>query len=123
MPGPDPPSLRRRLLALLVGGAGAAWVVIALATYVDARFHTGRMLDAQLVEYSEVLGAIANHEALEIAGATTQHDPVYVQSCTYQVYSLEGALLLRSHEAPNAALAPAEGFSDVRAAGADWRAF
>jgi two-component system sensor histidine kinase QseC len=125
MPRPDrgAPSLRSRLLGLLVGGALCAWVLIAIATYFDARFHTARMLDAQLVEYSEVLGAIASHEALEIAGATTRHDPAYVQSCTYQVYSLEGQLLLRSHDAPNAALAPADGFSDVAAAGVQWRAF
>ena len=122
-PAPSAPSLRRRLLALLVGGAGAAWIVIAVATYVDTRVHTARLLDAQLVEYSEVLGAIANHEALEIAGGTTRHDPAYTQSCTYQVYGLDGALLLRSHDAPNEALAPAEGFSDVRAVGVDWRAF
>ena len=116
-------SLRRRLLGLLLGGVCLAWVGIAVATYFDARVHTGRMLDAQLVEYAEVLSAIAHHEALEIAGATTHHDPGYVQSCTYQVYGLDGALLLRSHDAPNAALAPEEGFSDVRAAGIDWRAY
>jgi two-component system sensor histidine kinase QseC len=116
-------SLRRRLLGLLVGGVGVAWIGIAIATYVDARVHTAGMLDAQLVEYSEVLGAIAHHEAFEIAGATTHHDPVYAQTCTYQVFGLDGALLLRSHDAPNAALAPQEGFSDVRSAGVDWRAF
>ena len=121
---PSAPSLRRRLLALLVGGAGAAWILVAAATWLDARVHVGRLLDAQLVEYAEVLGAIANHEALEIAsGTTTQHDPAYTQSCTYQVYALDGSLLLRSHDAPNAALAPAEGFSDVRAAKVDWRAY
>ena len=117
------PSLRRRLLGLLLGGLSLAWIGIAIATYVDARIHTARMLDAQLVEYSEVLGAIAHHEALEIAGATTHHDPAYVQSCTYQVFGLDGSLLLRSHDAPNMALAPQEGFSDVRSAGLDWRAF
>ena len=121
---PEPaPSLRRRLLALLLGGLSIAWIAVAAATYADARLHTGRMLDAQLVEYAEVLGAIASHEALEIAGATTQHDPAYVQSCTYQVYGLDGSLLLRSHDAPNAALSPQEGFSDVRSAGIDWRAY
>ena len=88
---PSPPSLRRRLLALLVGGAGAAWILVAAATWLDARVHVGRLLDAQLVEYAEVLGAIANHEALEIAGSTTQHDPAYTQSCTYQVYGLDGS--------------------------------
>jgi len=122
-PDRSAPSLRGRLLGLLVGGALGAWVPIAFATYFDARFHTARMLDAQLVEYSEVLGALASHEALEIAGATTRHDPAYVQSCAYQIYSLEGQLLLRSHDAPNAALAPAEGFSDVAADSVEWRAF
>ena len=116
------PSLRKRLLVLVLGALSLAWVAVAIATYLDARVHTGRMLDAQLVEYSEVLGAIASHEALEIAGTTTRHDPAYVQSCTYQVYGLDGSLLMRSHDAPNGALAAAEGFSDVRSAGIDWRA-
>src|SRR5689334_1845907 len=117
------PSLRRRLIVLLLGTLCAAWLAISWVTYQDARFHTARMLDAQLVEYSEVLGAIAHHEALEIAGGTTHHDPGYVQSCTYQVYGLDGGLLLRSHDAPNAPLSRNEGFSDVRATGVDWRAF
>ena len=117
------PSLRRRLLGLLLAGVSLAWIGVAIGTYLDARIHAGRMLDAQLVEYSEVLGAIANHEALEIAGATTRHDPAYVQSCTYQVFGLDGALLLRSHDAPNLALSAGEGFSDVRSAGIAWRAF
>jgi two-component system sensor histidine kinase QseC len=117
------PSLHNRLLVLLLGALSLAWLGVAIATYLDARGHTGRMLDAQLVEYSEVLGAIASHEALEIAGTTTHHDPAYVQSCTYQVYGLDGSLLMRSHDAPNAALAAAEGFSDVRSTGVDWRAY
>ena len=114
-----PSSLHGRLLTLLLGGVGAAWILIAAATYVDAESHTGRLLDAQLIEYSEVLGAIAGHEALEIAGETTRHDPAYAQSCTYQVYALDGRLLLRSHDAPNAPLAGVAGFSDVAA----WRAY
>ena len=117
------PSLRARLIALLLAVAGGAWLAVAVATYLDARFHTGRLLDAQLVEYSEVLGALAHHEALEIAPGATRHDPNYPQGCTYQVYSLAGDLLLRSHDAPNAPLAPADGFSDVSSAGVDWRAY
>ena len=117
------PSLRARLVALLLAVAGGAWLAVAVATYLDARFHTGRLLDAQLVEYSEVLGALAHHEALEIAPGATRHDPNYPQGCTYQVYSLAGDLLLRSHDAPNAPLAPADGFSDVSSAGVDWRAY
>lgn len=122
-PEAGPRSLRGRLLALLVGGVSATWILVAIATYADGRFRTSRMLDAQLAEYSEVLGAIASHEALEIAGTATHHDPTYLQSASYQVFSLDGSLLLRSHDAPQVPLAPTDGYSDVRAAGVQWRAF
>ena len=39
------------------------------------------------------------------------------------MFSLEGELLLRSHAAPNGALASQDGFSDVVAEGVRWRAF
>jgi two-component system sensor histidine kinase QseC len=110
-------------VALLLAVAGAAWLVVAIATYLDAKDHTGTLLDAQLVEYGEVLGAIAQHDALEIAPRATTHDARFQQGATYQVYSLAGDLLLRSHDAPNAPLAASEGFSDVRAAGVEWRAY
>ncbi|HSJ99348.1 MAG TPA: sensor histidine kinase N-terminal domain-containing protein, partial [Myxococcota bacterium] len=118
-----PRSLRRALLWWVVGGIAAAWAALAVATFVDARHHTGRILDAQLVELSEVLAAIAGHEAFEIAGRTTVHDPAYAQGCTYQVYSTAGDLLLRSHDAPNTPLAASDGFSEATAGGIAWRAF
>ena len=123
---PLPPrraSLRRRLLALLVGGTGIVWLAIAVATFVDARYHLGRLLDAQLAEYSEVVTAMAGHEVYELQERTTSLDHEYLQACTYQVFSVAGELLLRSHEAPDTPMASTDGFSDVRAAGADWRAF
>jgi two-component system sensor histidine kinase QseC len=120
---PRRPSLRRRLLALLVGGTGIVWVAIAVATFVDARYHLGRLLDAQLAEYSEVVTAMAGHEVYELNERTTRLDHEYLQACTYQVFSIAGELLLRSHEAPDEPMASADGFSDVRAAGGDWRAF
>ena len=122
-PDPRPPSLHARLVALLLAVAGGAWLAVAVATYLDAEVHTGRLLDAQLVEYAEALGAIAHHEALEIAPGATTHDPGFQQGAAYQVYSLEGDLLLRSHDAPNTPLAGKGGFSDVSAAGVEWRAY
>lgn len=118
-----PRSLRRTLLSWVVGGMAVAWVALGIATFIDARHHTGRILDAQLVELSEVLAAIAGHEAFEIAGRTTLHDPAYAQGCTYQVFSIVGDLLLRSHDAPNTPLATADGFSEAAAGGIAWRAF
>jgi two-component system sensor histidine kinase QseC len=118
-----PRSLRRVLLSWVVGGLAAVWAALAVATFLDARHHTGRILDAQLVELSEVLAAVAGHEAFEIAGSTTLHDPVHAQGCTYQVFSVAGELLLRSHDAPNTPLAASEGFSEAVASGVEWRAF
>src|SRR5687768_3191533 len=94
---PSRPSLRGRLMLLLLAGTGLVWAVVAIGTFFDARRHSERLFDAQLTEYSEVLAAIAAHEAYEIAGQTTTLDHEYGQACTYQVYSLEGELLLRSH--------------------------
>ena len=68
------PSLRRRLMLLLLAGTSIAWSVIALSTFFDARYHSARLFDAQLTEYSEVLAAMAAHEAYEIAGQTTTLD-------------------------------------------------
>ena len=91
------PSLRSRLLLLLVAGTGIVWLGIAIATFLDARYHSERLFDAQLTEYSEVLAAVAGHEVYEIAGQTTDFEHEYAQACTYQVFSLDGEMLLRSH--------------------------
>ena len=117
------PSLRSRLLLLLVAGTGIVWLGIAIATFLDARYHSERLFDAQLTEYSEVLAAVAGHEVYEIAGQTTDFEHEYAQACTYQVFSLDGEMLLRSHAAPESPLVAADGFSDVTAEAKRWRAF
>ena len=119
---PRPVSLRRRLLALLVTGTATAWLAIAVATYFDARHHVGRLFDAQLAEYSAVLSAIAGHEVREVLPTIGAPEDAYAQALTYQVFSLDGLLLMRSLEAPAVPLATQEGFSDVEALGVRWRA-
>jgi two-component system, OmpR family, sensor histidine kinase QseC len=117
------PSLRRRLLVLLLAGTSVVWVAIAIATYFDARIHTGRIFDAQLVEYSAVLAALTAHEAHELTDESPSFEHDFGQAATYQVFSLTGSLLLRSNSAPEAPLAAQDGFSDVTVAGTRWRAF
>lgn len=116
------PSIRRRLLVLLVAGTGITWFALAVATFVDARYHAGRIFDAQLEEYAEVLSSIVAHEIFEVAGETTTIQHEVGHACTYQVYSLAGELLLRSHSAPGQPLATREGFSEVTIDGIAWRA-
>lgn len=115
-------SLRRNLLVLLMAGTSVVWLGIAVATFIDARHHTTRIFDAQLAEYSEVLTAIAGHEVFEIPPGRTTPD-AHHEACTYQVFSIGGEPLLRSHAAPVQALSTSDGFSDVRIEGVRWRAF
>jgi two-component system sensor histidine kinase QseC len=111
-------------MLLLVAGTVIVWVAVAIGTFLDARYHSEKLFDAQLTEYSEVLSAVAGHEVYEIAGETTgEHDHPYAQACTYQVYALTGQLLLRSHLAPAEPLTTRDGFSDVEAAGERWRVY
>ena len=116
-------SLRRRLLAMLVGGIGAAWLAVGVATFLDARLHAERMFDAQLTEYAEVLAALAGHEAYEVPGETTSIETEHARSFTYQVFAATGELLLRSHAAPTKALSTVDGFSVAEAVGERWRVF
>ena len=118
-------SLRRHLLVLLMVGTSVVWLAIAVATFLDARYHTAKMFDAQLVEYSEVLAAIAGHEVYEMPPGSTTPDAhhEFGQACTYQVFSIGGEPLLRSHAAPVEPLSTTDGFADVEMKGTRWRAF
>ena len=116
-------SLRGRLMLLLIAGSALVWAAIAAATFVDARRHAGQLFDAQLTEYSEVLSAIAGHEAYEMAGDTLGADHEFGEACTYQVFAPNGFLLLRSHAAPATPLAASDGFSDSTVDGKRWRTF
>jgi len=118
-------SLRRNLLVLLLAGTSVVWLGIAVATFLDARYHTAKIFDAQLVEYSEVLAAIAGHEVYELPPGWTTPDAhhEFGQACTYQVFSLDGQPLLRSHAAPEAPLSTQDGFAEVEMAGTQWRTF
>ncbi len=58
------PSLRARLLALLLAAVAAAWVVVVAFSYRDARHELGEMLDAHLAQSAALLMAQTGHELL-----------------------------------------------------------
>ena len=55
-------SLRRRLLALLLGGVTVAWLVTMIFSYIDAHHEVDELFDAQLAQAAQTLLALASHD-------------------------------------------------------------
>lgn len=116
------PSLRRRLLVLVLSAAGAAWAVSAAWTWFDARHELDELLDGHLAQAAALLIAQGvdtdDDEAADIAPLHR-----YAPRVAFQVWH-EGRLALRSAGAPLAPLGPqAAGFQTVTHEGDSWRVF
>jgi two-component system sensor histidine kinase QseC len=116
-------SLRRRLLALLLGGVTAAWCAMLVFTYRDAHHEIDELFDAQLVQAAQTLLAMAGeYEDDDDVAELDGHGHKYQKHIVFQLWDIHGRLLLRSRQAPTAPLAARDGFSDGRLDGADgWR--
>ncbi len=117
-------SLRRRLLALLLGGVTAAWCATLAFTYADAHHEIDELFDAQLVQAAQTLLAMAGEydDDDEIAEFDVQGHK-YQKRIAFQLWDLHGRLLLRSRHAPTAPLAERDGFSDGRLDDDEWRIY
>ena len=106
-------SLRRRLLALLLGGVSVCWLATLGLSYVDAHHEIDELLDAQLVQVGQtllVLAAEADDEDDIADEGRIGHK--YQKRLRFQVWTRDGELLLRSRDAPKTPLATADGFSE-----------
>jgi two-component system sensor histidine kinase QseC len=106
-------SLRRRLLALLLGGVTAGWLATLVISYIDAHHEIDELLDAQMVQTAQTLLALASEyddddDVAKLEGEVHK----YQKKCVFQLWDAEGRLLLRSQHAPTALLAAADGFSE-----------
>ena len=118
------PSLRRRLLVLLLGTVLAAWLATAVFTYFDARREIGEMLDAHLAQSAGLIAAQLEHEIEDDHGAAVPRQYRYERKIAYQVWDRKGRLLLRSASAPEAPLkSQSEGYGDAEFDGERWRVF
>lgn len=124
------PSLRvRLLLILLVTGVSILGVTLTLS-YQDARHELDEIFDAQLAGSARMLLAQATHELNEAGGeasdleAELQHHP-YERHVAFQIWSEEGELLFRS--SPSTPQEPLslldQGFSSRELNGEPWRIF
>lgn len=117
-------SLRRRLLGLLLGGVSAAWLVTMVFSYIDAHHEVDELFDAQLVQGAQTLLALASHDQdddLEEDLGKAAHK--YQRSLRFQIWRVDGKLLMRSNNAPETPLTAAAGFSETHDQAGHWRHF
>lgn len=115
-------SLRRRLLALLLGGVAAAWLVTMVFSYLDAHHEVDELFDAQLAQAAQTLLALASHEAddsIEEIGVAHK----YQRRLRFQIWNAEGRLVIRSENASDTALTATEGYSETHGPEGHWRHF
>ncbi len=116
-------SLRRRLLGLLLGGVAAAWVVTMMFSYFDAHHEVDALFDAQLAQGAQTLLALDSHDHdldIEDFGATVHK---YQRRIRFQIWRVDGKLLMRSANAPDTPLTAVENFSETHDENGHWRHF
>lgn len=119
------PSLRRRLQRILLAVATLAWLVAAVATWIDAGREIDALLDAHLAQSARLLIAQSAHELEEIdLEDLSELAPYYGQQVAFQVWDESGHLVLRSADAPEQPFSSTrDGFSDATVAGEVWRVY
>lgn len=119
-------SLRRRMLLPLLGGVAVLWLIMLAFSYFDAHHEVDELLDTQLAYTAQTLLALASHEAHErdagIAALGDEADK-HQLSLRFQVWGMDGVLLMRSRNAPTSPLTTREGFSDESDRTGQWRTF
>jgi two-component system sensor histidine kinase QseC len=122
--GPRTPSLRNRLLAVVLAGVAVAWIGAAAFAFRDARHEVDELLDGYLAQSAALIVAQAGEGLGEL---DLEHAPQlhrYARRVAFQVWDRGEALRLHSANAPDRRLSPRdEGFDDVEIAGARWRVF
>ncbi len=121
---PGHASLRRRLMALLLGVTATAWVITSVIGYQGARHEAEEILDAHLAQTAALLIAQPGGELEEI---DTEHAPAlhrYSTKVAFQVWEHGTRLRLHSANAPDTPLSKVrDGFSSTVYGGTEWRAF
>ncbi|MCE5180920.1 MAG: sensor histidine kinase N-terminal domain-containing protein [Betaproteobacteria bacterium] len=125
------PSMRRRLLTLLLGATMLVWLATAIFAFFDAHHEIDELFDAQLAQSARVMLAQSSHalkherhegEEVEIDAGKGEHK--YEQRIAFQIFDKDGKLLLRSASAPATRLSSrTSGYSDEYIDGEQWRIF
>jgi two-component system sensor histidine kinase QseC len=116
-------SIKRRLLALVLGAVALVWAGTAAVVYFDARHEINEVLDGHLAQAAALIVAQAGDAArvVQDVHAPTLHKES--RRVAFQIWD-RGKLKLHSENAPDEPLAGTEnGYSDSLAGGDRWRVF
>lgn len=120
-------SLRRRLVALLIGVLALFWGLTAMLAFRTAHAEADSLFDAQMVQVAETLLAIVATGNPLVAGEMAEHQHAYQLPVAFQAWKRDdgGAwqLLVRSSEMPFEPVASAPGFDEHDLEGELWRFF
>ncbi len=131
------PSLRRRLLWILLPVTVVIWVLAAVASYYDTHRELDNLLDAHLAQTGRALLEMSRHEALEqkllsdFAGTGEvideniwDHELTLSKAILLQVWVNNSFLALRTKNAPLTPLTKQNaGFSEIRLHDKQWRLY
>lgn len=132
------PSIRRRLLTILLSVITLVWLITMLESYHETQHEAEELFDAQLAQSARTLLAVAGHEITELEGIpdvahihflpkSGDDDDAYEYEykLAYQLWvQPQNKLILRSYMAPEAPLSmQADGYSTATIDGKPWRIF
>jgi len=123
-------SLRRTLLAMILGMTVLFWGFSAVVVYVDADTESRELFDQSLEESAHLLLSLAGHELQEHAMLSAHtlvesNSDLHNQYLLFQIWDQHGNLLYKNTGAPDTAFVPltAQGFSWFRMRGQEWRSY
>ncbi|MGE5622271.1 MAG: histidine kinase dimerization/phospho-acceptor domain-containing protein, partial [Bacillota bacterium] len=132
------PSIRRRLLALLLGSLALVWTAMLALAYVDMREEVGELADAHLEQNARTLLLLDLHKLQLLAdngnayhdGHGASHhfddrdgDDDHAQHIDFQLWRRDGVLLMHGPGSPAAAFDPRDGYATQQLDGGTWRSF
>lgn len=122
-----PRSMQGRLLALTLGLVASVWLATALITWRDARHELDELFDAHLAQAAALLVVQQSQDVDDAHEVDAPSLHRYAPKVAFQVFH-EGALALRSANAPALPMVPPggvfqDGLRTVPIEGVEWRVF
>ena len=91
------PSIRTRLIVMLLGATATVWLAVAFVTWRDAHHELDALLDAHLAQSANLLIAQSGHELEELDFEDLEELAPYGQHVAFQVWDDRGRLLSLIH--------------------------